>query len=249
MRADYSPRPLHKTSLVLQGLLLLGMLSVLLLASLASLDMGLIKLDAAGTFTPDWLWDYSWKVQEWIGWIYLVLFLLTAVPFLRWQYLACHNAFAIRAAISGQDHHSVLRSPYVTPGWSVGFYFVPIANLWKPYVAMREINESTANLTDVSVAKLLPLWWFLWLFDTVFDTITENVWNNAETNEEIFFANGWYAAYYLSVAVLYLTAFLIVKRITQAQRMTLDSATIRDYFASLPDTQDAAPPISEITAS
>jgi hypothetical protein len=26
-----------------------------------------------------------------------------------------------------------------TPGWSVGWYFIPIANLYKPYQAMKEI--------------------------------------------------------------------------------------------------------------
>ena len=53
-----------------------------------------------------------------------------------------------------------------TPGWSVGWYFLPIANLWKPYQAMKEIWRASARpdkVDDAEVPGWLPLWWFLWL--------------------------------------------------------------------------------------
>ncbi len=53
-----------------------------------------------------------------------------------------------------------------TPGWAVGWYFIPFANLWKPYQAMKEIwtlNVVRDRDSSELIAMLLPLWWFLWL--------------------------------------------------------------------------------------
>lgn len=53
-----------------------------------------------------------------------------------------------------------------TPGWAVGWYFVPIANFWKPYQAMKEVwtlNVARDGGLGAPVATLLPLWWTLWI--------------------------------------------------------------------------------------
>ena len=53
-----------------------------------------------------------------------------------------------------------------TPGWAVGWYFIPFANFWKPYQAMKEIwtlNVARDGGAGTLVAMLLPLWWFLWI--------------------------------------------------------------------------------------
>ena len=52
------------------------------------------------------------------------------------------------------------------PGWCVGWYFIPIANFWKPYQAMKEIWRATtdpANWRDQRRSALLPWWWLFWL--------------------------------------------------------------------------------------
>ncbi len=49
-----------------------------------------------------------------------------------------------------------------TPGWSVGWYFIPVANLWKPYQVMKEIwNVSHKCLATGH--SVLGWWWALWL--------------------------------------------------------------------------------------
>ena len=53
-----------------------------------------------------------------------------------------------------------------TPGWAVGWFFLPIANLWKPYQAMKEVwalNAEGGRDAGSAAGVLLPLWWFLWL--------------------------------------------------------------------------------------
>ena len=42
-------------------------------------------------------------------------------------------------SVKDADHESF------TPGWSVGWFFVPIMNPWKPFQAMREIWQASAE--------------------------------------------------------------------------------------------------------
>ena len=53
-----------------------------------------------------------------------------------------------------------------TPGWAVGWYFVPIANLWKPYQAMKEIwraSKNPGNWQAETTSGFLGWWWFWWI--------------------------------------------------------------------------------------
>ena len=72
-----------------------------------------------------------------------------------WIYRAAANMHAIRA--TGMT---------TSPGWAVGWYFIPVANFWKPYQAMREIHEASVRAQQQqtrATPSLLRLWWLLWL--------------------------------------------------------------------------------------
>jgi hypothetical protein len=58
----------------------------------------------------------------------LIVFIVTAVMWCVWQHRAHTNAIQL----SGGG----LR---FTPGWAVGWWFIPVANLWKPFQAVREL--------------------------------------------------------------------------------------------------------------
>lgn len=73
-----------------------------------------------------------------------------------------------------------------TPGWSVGWYFLPIANLWKPYQAMKEIWRASARPDKVDAAEVpgwLPLWWFLWLAFSITSNFASRTSWGAQTPE------------------------------------------------------------------
>ncbi|MDE2927401.1 MAG: DUF4328 domain-containing protein [Acidobacteriota bacterium] len=81
--------------------------------------------------------------------------LITSILVLIWIHRANHNARQLGAA----DMH-------FTPGWAVGWYFVPIAWFWKPYQAMTEIWRASRNPADWRgrpVSALLQWWWVLWI--------------------------------------------------------------------------------------
>ena len=76
---------------------------------------------------------------------------------LIWTYRANHNARCLGAL-----------GMVFTPGWSVAWRFIPIANLWKPYQVMKEIWFASASpsswSSNGSAPGLLRWWWFLFLF-------------------------------------------------------------------------------------
>ena len=87
--------------------------------------------------------------------IQIIVFLITFVLYLRWIYRANSNARSLGAT-----------GMRFTPGWAIGFYFIPIMCFWKPYQSMKEIWQASANpdnWREHIVPILLPWWWFFWL--------------------------------------------------------------------------------------
>jgi hypothetical protein len=86
-----------------------------------------------------------------VGLVQFILAIITAITFLMWIYRSTWNL----RALSGS-------SMTFTPGWSVGWHFIPIANLWKPYQVMKEIWHASHNGNKTGHA-LVGWWWALWL--------------------------------------------------------------------------------------
>ena len=87
----------------------------------------------------------------------LAFYVPSAIAILVWIYRANWNAWALGA--SGMEY---------TPGWSVGWYFVPIYSFWKPYQVMREIWHVSAQpkgWQSERAPALVGVWWFLFLAD------------------------------------------------------------------------------------
>jgi uncharacterized protein DUF4328 len=93
--------------------------------------------------------------QAIVGVLEILIFLGSGIWILRWIYVACSNARDL-----------ALNPMQFTPGWAVGWYFVPIALLWKPYQAMKEIWRVSANPRDPNLvpdSPLLSSWWFFFI--------------------------------------------------------------------------------------
>ena len=102
--------------------------------------------------------------QRAIGMLQIIMFVITGIVFLCWIYRANHNARQLGAA-----------GMRFSPGWSIGWYFIPIANFWKPYQAMKEIwraSADPAHWQDYPRGSILPWWWFCFLLANVTGTIS-----------------------------------------------------------------------------
>lgn len=97
--------------------------------------------------------------QGLIAILWICLRLITAIVFLTWVYKASSNLRPMGG-----------RNLEFTPGWSVGWYFVPFANIIKPFKSMMEIwtiSKSEARSRFEYEDKILSTWWGLLFLSTV----------------------------------------------------------------------------------
>ena len=88
-----------------------------------------------------------------------LMLIVSAILIGMWIHRAHANLFAAR--LGGLEY---------TPGWSVGWFFVPFANLVKPFRAMRELyNRSLAldDSYDSSNPSNLRIWWGCYLAGSI----------------------------------------------------------------------------------
>jgi uncharacterized membrane protein len=82
-----------------------------------------------------------------IGAVQVLLLIVTAVFFIRWFKRAYENV----DAVGGKRRHG--------PGWAIGSWFIPIANLWFPKRIANDIWRASNVPGDESVSPILTLWW------------------------------------------------------------------------------------------
>ena len=147
-----------------------------------------------------------------------LLTIVTIVFFSMWIYRAAANIVA--AGTTGFDY---------TAGWAVGWYFIPFANLYKPFAAMRQIwNASHGGQGDQldQGEGLLTLWWTTWLISNIASNISFRLSMNPDSVEQLTLGQqiGAFAA--LVSLALYPAACRLVGRITAAQRERLSASHI-----------------------
>jgi hypothetical protein len=94
------------------------------------------------------------KQQALAGTIELLVGITTNVISCIWLYRAACNVRVLGA--KGLED---------TPGWVVGWFFVPVANLVKPFQAVSQIflaSNSPASWQSKSTPPSLYVWWALW---------------------------------------------------------------------------------------
>ena len=72
-------------------------------------------------------------------------------------------------------------TPHDSPRWAIGWWFVPIAFLWKPYTVVREVWDRLATSTRAGDAKLVLAWWLTWLGSTLVARFAMSSANSAST--------------------------------------------------------------------
>ena len=89
------------------------------------------------------------------GVVWLVVFVVTAIVWCVWQHRAQRNAIELA---DGKLEF--------TPGWAVGWWFVPFANFVKPFQTVRELWKASHgghNARVVATWSAIGWWWGLWL--------------------------------------------------------------------------------------
>ena len=118
-----------------------------------------------------------WQLLQ--GLVYLLqlpVYLFTIVFFLIWLNRAYKNLAPLRA-----------QNIEFSPGWAVGWWFIPFANLVKPYQVMQELwRESDPDFdagsgflsNSVGTApRYMMFWWAFWIISNIFSNISSRVYD------------------------------------------------------------------------
>ena len=130
-----------------------------------------------GFYPGDAALDASDARQAWVAMLFAAVHLPTMVLVLIWIRRANFNVRQLGAP--------GLR---FSPAGSIGWYFVPIVHLWRPYQAMREIWQASLdpeNWPGRPVPMLLPIWWALWLVSIALDNIDLRSWWSLDENSGV----------------------------------------------------------------
>jgi len=172
-------RSTHSLSIVLSILLgVWGILSALDVWVTGS-RIELLQQLAAGAQVPEDQLQQNDVLIVLISLVSFVVFVVTAICFLRWTYLVNANAHALGA--NGMT---------ITPGWAVGWYFIPFLNLYMPFRVMDETFRASHpdygpnDWRQAPRPAIVPLWWMAWIAGGIVGNIALQLEMSAETEQK-----------------------------------------------------------------
>ncbi len=142
------------------------------------------------------------------------------ILFLVWLYRVSRNLNALQ--VRGQRY---------SPRWAVGWWFVPLFNLWRPLQIVQEVWKGSAALQtgpgagtwrDEPSSPLISLWWTLLVLPLLAGVLSLFILRNGDACGDIL------AIWWINLATLISSIFaavltmLVVLRIDRAQRLRRD---------------------------
>lgn len=162
-----------------------------------------------------------------VGIVQLFLYLVAAGFFIAWLNRMYKNAIAFADP-----------APRWGAGWTIGAWFVPILNLWRPKQLVNDVWESNSRTGggQAWVPTLLAVWWGGWIVSTAIDQVSWTLYREADTLGESISASKVLIAADAADAVVAVLAFFVVRILTAGQEERAEQVRL----APEPDP-DAAP--------
>ena len=146
----------------------------------------------------------------------MVLLIVNAISFGIWIVRAHKNLRAF----------GIQRLSY-TPGWALGWFFVPFLNFVRPFQAMKELWQAShagAEWSKSGSTTLVNFWWCLWLFSGVYGTLITRLFTSQSSIDDLLMGTKASMAGFLITIPVYILALKLVRGIHNAQE-TLGDAT------------------------
>jgi len=184
----------------------LGLMIVLMICQFTLSVVLILSLFNLTVYVPQAILD----IIAQSGYAYMAMIWISGIASLIWLHEAAKNAKILRPSFE------------YTPNWAVGWYFVPFANLYKPYVVMRDIWLASKGPTGDRYPKedeKLALWWWT----RILGGIAASILNRAFREDGSFHGAGAltpeFAYVCVNLGVLFSTGvfFLLVKESTHLQ--------------------------------
>jgi hypothetical protein len=150
--------------------------------------------------------------QQAIAMVQIAVLLGTMVIWLMWQ----HRAYSNLKLVGSKDTE-------YTPGWSVGYWFIPILNLFRPYQVTAELyrRSELANQRDpiggLSQPVIVGVWWLFWIVRAFFGRFSFSMTRSAKTIEELIRATDYQIIDDVFTIVTGVLAIIIIRNIDRFQ--------------------------------
>ena len=154
--------------------------------------------------------------QALIGFGQTALYIAAAISFLIWIHRAHKNLTSL--------HVTDLR---FTPGWAVGWFFIPIMSLFRPYQVASEIykasdpnvgaTEDGTSWKNVTTSPVVGLWWAFFLISNFIGQIAlRTIFSGEELSDLLTSTNVYMVSDAIDIVGIIITIFM-VQRISQYQ--------------------------------
>jgi hypothetical protein len=169
-----------------------------------------------------------------VGIVVAICYLSTIVVWLVWQH-------------RGQSNLHALAIPRLTfsPGWAVGWWLIPIANLWKPFQTVRELwkasdgDEAWWRLTTWSA---IGWWWACWVAFNILYNTTIRFYGSETATVNSYIIGDWTSISGDLVSIVAaVLAISIVRSVTDRQARLVDVIADRTVIPARPDIVDEGP--------
>jgi len=144
-----------------------------------------------------------------------VVGILTIIFFMMWIYRSNKNT----SALTGEMME-------FSPGWSVGWFFVPIYFLWKPFKAMKEIWGICSEYSGLSGAWVVGLWWSFHLLSHTAGKASFKLGMRAEELSELSMASLVSTLSNFVDIILKIVTLILVSKIFLMQKMIREQDTL-----------------------
>jgi hypothetical protein len=176
-----------------------------------SLFTGIRILRAPGGITGKYVTSKVFENDSFLLAMAALGLLLVAGVFLFWKYRSTVNLFHLRGPQT------------ITPAGAVYWYFVPVAFLWKPYEAMRNLYRGYG--AKAATHLVLPLWWLLFWTTNAMAAASSVIFAEPLVTLSQMQAYVWWdVSSYVVEAVASYVAAALVKSISLAEEGALRSA-------------------------
>jgi heme/copper-type cytochrome/quinol oxidase subunit 2 len=162
-----------------------------------------------------------------VGLIYLVVWVVVTIFCAVWICRASANARTIQPSENR-----------VRPGWAVGYFFVPIINLWMPFKAMKQIwnsSHSPDGCIDDDAPGFFMVWWGAWLVGNAGSSAATRAYSRAETPEAALTADWVFVFSSVVLTVSALQFMRIIREVAVAQALRAREAPVARPASGLDD--------------
>jgi hypothetical protein len=144
------------------------------------------------------------------GWFWIATF----VVWILWQF---------RAQRAARELSSVRRFRF-TPGWAIGWWFIPIASFWMPFETVRELwkaSEGRPDWPDIPTWSVIGWWWGAFLAWLAALNIASALTEEVVTPDGVIRRDEWF----MVALVIGVAATVLAMTIVGAIRSRQDDAT------------------------